>query len=294
MSDRACVRGCTVPDVHYATCEDFGKTGAEATHCKTGGCAPAEARKGVLICDSCYGRVRGLLMNAPDLVGRMRSLADPTKAAVYDRIRVSSSSEIASAPVPADLLDASRDVQATLAWWAGYFGEPTGRAKTDPVGAFEDAHRATLAVLADLDRLANNHATLARLSEWVLDRHEPVDGEREFWSIADAMAKFGPERRERKKREPYTDDLDRELYAEPIPEWGDPLLSRDDAETLAGSTRTLQRWVKAGEIKPAGSIYIAGILTVLYRRSEILATQERMSTRKRSGLAQYTTEEEER
>lgn len=286
MAERACVRGCIVLDVHYATCDDFGKAGTEATSCR--GCAPAEARRGALICDRCFGRLRGLLVNAPDLVGRLRSLADPTKAAVFDRIRVSSSIEGATAPVPPELLDAARDVQRTLAGWAAYFGEPTGRAKTEAVAAFEDAHRASLVVLAELDRVANDLDLVTRMAAGFLDRHEPdEEGIVAFWSVADAMARFGPERRERKPRGPYTDDVDGEESVEPIPEWGDPLLGRDDAETLAGSARTLRRWVKAGSIAPAGSIYIAGVLTQLYRRSEIIATQEHMGARRRGGLAQY-------
>jgi len=298
------VRGCTVRDVHFAACPWLGvEDGSDrAKHMLAdgvptcSGCAPAAARPGALICERCYGRARGLLMNAPDLVGRMRSLADPRKAAVYDRIRVASSSgESAAAPVPAELLDAARDVQGTMAAWSAFFGDPTGRAKTDAIAAFEDAHRASLAVLAELDRVANDRDLVDDLSAGVLDRHTAdAEGVVAFWTVADAMAKFGPERRERKPRDPAiaADEFDGELYAEPTPEWGDPLLGRDDAETLAGSSRTLRRWEKAGEIAPTGRIVIAGVVTKLYRRSEVIATQERMGGRQRAHLAQYRDEED--
>ncbi|MDI9889952.1 hypothetical protein QM517_02105 [Rhodococcus sp. IEGM 1404] len=278
--------------MHFSECPSFGKDIVPPGECQ--GCAPAAARLRAYVCERCYSRSRSLFVNAPDLVGRLRSLADPMKAAVYDRIRVSTSSgEAGAAPVPAELLDAARDVQGTLAAWAAYFGEPTGRAKTDAVAAFEDAHRASLAVLAELDRVVNDRELVDHLSAGVLDRNAPdEDGVRGFWTIADAMAKFGPERHDRTTREEWVDDVTEELHAEGMPEWGDPLLGRDDAETLAGSSRTLRRWEKAGEIAPAGRIVIAGILTKLYRRSEVIATGERMGERQRARLAQYRDDED--
>lgn len=295
MSGRVCIRGCTVAGVHFASCPWLGvEDGSERATSMLAdgvapctGCAPARSRAGALICDRCYGRVRGLLANAPDLVGRLRSLTDPTKATVYDRIRVSSSSgESGAAPASVEVLDAVRDVQETLAGWAAYFHDPTGRAKTDAVAAFEDAHRASLAVLANLDSIANDVELVAHLSAGVLERTQPdADGVRVFWSIADAMSRFGPERRDRGAREEWANHIDREVSVVAVPEWGDPLVGRDEAEVLAGSARTLRRWEKAGEIAPAGRTSIAGVMTKLYRRSELVATGERMGDRQRAGLS---------
>lgn len=278
MSERACIRGCTVPGVHYATCADFGKT--EDTTCA--GCAPAVARDKALVCDRCFRRLRGLLLNAADLVGRLRSLADPSKAKILDRVRVTSSAEVAPAPVSPDLLDAVRDVQGTLRSWAVFLGGGARRVRSEPSSAYEDAHDAAVTILGELDRIVNDRDQVVRLAEGVLNLHPLVDGERPFWSVADAMGRFGAERRT-KDPVPEVEESERLVIVEPVSEWGDPLLNREDAETLAGSARTLRRWVKDGDIAPAGEIRVAGVRTRLFRTSELLAVRERMEGRQRAG-----------
>lgn len=135
MSERGCELGCTVPDLHYASCAWWGveeglvPAVAELPNapevCK--GCAPAPTRDGVMICDRCYRRMRGHIDNAADLVGRLRSLADPRKAMVYDAMRYSSGKGAeAPAPTPADLIDASEDVMRSLRSWAVFVDPRSG------------------------------------------------------------------------------------------------------------------------------------------------------------------------
>lgn len=269
MSDRVCIRGCTQLGVHYATCPDYGMQEAFDQARATGvpdvayeptcrGCAPRECRDGSLICDRCFGRMRALLDDATDLLGRLRAIADPMKATVLDQVRVRASSVEPAAPVDADLLDAIAAVEVVISVWDSW-----GR---------------------DLAAMSNQADTIGWLGERVLDRHTPVDGIRPDWSLRDAVDQWGVERRDRDQT-PYEDD-DREEIVTGAAEWGDELLGRADAETLAGSARTLRRWVKSGDIAPAGTIWIAGVRTTLFRRSELLATQERLSDRQRAGLAQ--------
>ncbi|KEP72870.1 hypothetical protein HR12_39515, partial [Microbacterium sp. SUBG005] len=100
-------------DVHFATCPWLGvEEGSEraaamlaAGVASCSGCAPRIARDGVLLCEGCYRRIRRLLGDVADLIAHLRSLADPLKAAVYDRVMVSSSRPDLPAPVPADLVD---------------------------------------------------------------------------------------------------------------------------------------------------------------------------------------------
>ncbi|MCB8043665.1 hypothetical protein JM654_04000 [Microbacterium oxydans] len=74
----------------------------------------------MLICERCYRSLRRHLEDAADIVGHLRSIADPTKAAVFDRIRVQSSAIEIPAPVAADLIDASNDITTTLNMWANH------------------------------------------------------------------------------------------------------------------------------------------------------------------------------
>lgn len=80
-------------------------------------CVMVEARDGVLLCERCYRRLRRHIEDAADIVGHLRSIADPTTAAVFDRIRVQSSAIEIPAPVAADLIDASNDITTTMNRW---------------------------------------------------------------------------------------------------------------------------------------------------------------------------------
>lgn len=239
MSDRVCLRGCTVRGAHYATCPDYGATSEDVT-CR--GCAPRECRDGSLICDRCFGRMRGLLNDAPDLLGRLRAIGDPSKAAVFDAVRSGASSPEPVAPVGADLLDAIRVVELVIDVMAG----------------------------RDLAAVSNDHRTVSWLSAVVLDRHAPVDGVRSGWSVQDAVDRWGVERVDRNPAPVPEDDGDVTTY--PIPEWGDPLLNREQAEELVGSARTLRRWVQKDLVKPEGQIWTGGKLTQLFRWSDLVET----------------------
>lgn len=259
MSDRYCIRGCVRRGEHYAACQYSGPDYEGAFPCT--GCAPREAREGVLICAGCYGRSRRLLADLDDMMGRLDSLADPMKATPTDKEPGSSSSTEPPAPIDADLIDAIRDVSRTVVAWAEF----TGRRTIDE--AFDD--------------IASDVEDMTRFAEGWLNRTQEVDGIRPFWTVADAMAKWGPERRTKNDSE-WVDDVSGE-EVEAIPEWGDQLLNRDEAAREAGSGSTLRRWVQRELIAPVGTIYIAGRRTTLFRRSEIMRVKEHQSRRQRAG-----------
>lgn len=258
MSDRYCIRGCTVRGEHYAACADGLCTG----------CAPREARDGVLICAGCYGRARRLIRDVDDMMGRLDSLADPMKATPTDKQPGGGGSVEAPAPIDADLLDAIRDVSHTLVAW----GRFTGRRTIDE--AFDD--------------IANDLEDITRFGEGWLDRALVVDGIRGFWTVADAMAKWGPERRT--KGEPEWEEGASVEEIEAIPEWGDQLLNRDEASREAGSASTLRRWVQYELIAAVGTIYVAGRRTTLFRRSEIVQVKYEQSMKQRAGRPRAVTE----
>ncbi|AQY03428.1 hypothetical protein B2G67_11660 [Microbacterium foliorum] len=154
-----------------------------------------EAREGVLLCERCYRALRRHLEDSADLVGHLRSIADPTKATPYDRIRVDSSRPDMPAPVAADLIDASDDIVRTMRAWALYvqFGEEHPwraeglEAGIDAASAWDDVNGCAEVILFDLDSLANNSHQIRALCEGVIDIHR---GEPERWSIADAAARY--------------------------------------------------------------------------------------------------------
>ncbi len=252
MSERACIRGCTLRDVHYASCAYSGPEYTGAFPCR--GCAPRECRDGSLICDRCFGRMRALLADARDLLGRLRAIADPSKATPLDQVRVASSSVEPAAPVGADLLDAIAAVEAAVEW-----------------------------AYVDLSQRTNDLQTMTYLGELLLDRHAPADGVRAMWSVQDAVDHWGVERRDR-NAQPWEDDDDRVEIVTPIPEpQENPIISRAEAEGIAGSARTLQRWIKDGAVVPVGTTYIAGVMTRLFRRAELVGARKEMQDRMNAG-----------
>ncbi|WP_424980965.1 hypothetical protein [Microbacterium sp. S308A+] len=189
MSDRFCLRGCTRRGEHWAVCPDYGR---EDGTCR--GCVQVEARDGALVCERCYRSLRRHLEDAADLVGHLRSLADPTKAAPIARGAGGSRVE-APAPVAADLIDASDDIVRTLRAWALYvqFGEGHPwrveglEAGIDGADAYTDAAGCAEVILDALDGIANDsHQSLA-LCEGVMVVHP---GDPDVWSIADAAARW--------------------------------------------------------------------------------------------------------
>ena len=186
-SDRPCMRGCVVRDAHFAACADFGLADGERT---CAGCVPVSARDGAMICDRCYFRIRRYLDDAPDLVAHLRSITDPTKAAVYDRVMVSSSKPIAPAPVQAELIDASADIVRTLRDWASHVTGKVDGYRLVPGAAadvtFDVAWGFAGTILDAFDEIANT-VEIAALGDAILTRHP---GEPDWWSIADASARW--------------------------------------------------------------------------------------------------------
>lgn len=99
------------PGEHYAACRFSGPDYVGPFPCD--GCAPRECRDGSLVCDRCFGRMRALLADGPDLIGRVRSLADPMKATPTDKAPGGRSSATEPpAPIDADLIDALAVLEA--------------------------------------------------------------------------------------------------------------------------------------------------------------------------------------
>lgn len=259
---RVCIRGCTVKDEHFAVCPDYGKTVAgrlvngEIVKATCPGCVSRECREGALICDRCFGRMRRLLHDAPDLHARLMSIGDPAKAKPTDQSPNGTAPFDASEPIPLDLLDASQAVSLALSvWWAWD---------------------------SDLAAISNDKRAVEWMGRMVLDRHPQVDGLRLAWSVQDAVDRWGVERRDRNPM-PYEDDEDGEIAAFPVKEWRDPYISRSAAEHVVGSARSLRRWVRNGELAPAGTFWIAGVRTTMFRTSEVIATRDRMQAQQITG-----------
>lgn len=278
-----CVLGCAQQGVHFAGCMVYDGKHYDFP-CE--GCAGEPTVGGTLVCSKCRGRFRYVLGQAADLIGRMRSLIDPTSAIVYeDRARrTGSASPEAPAPASADLIDASDALQKGLWRWSPSGGWP----RSDAADAFDDAEAAAAGILAHLDEWLADEDDVYSLHSLLLERH-PVDddGVRAAWSVQDALDKWGAERHEQPAEEAVTASralrpgrVFDESTARPIAEAGDPLLGGQQAAAAAGSLRTLQRWAKAGEIVAETTPYVAGRPTPLYRRSALLATKERMAAAK--------------
>jgi hypothetical protein len=94
--------------------------------------------------------------------------------------------------------------------------------------------------------------------------------------------RWGVERVDRNPQ-PWEDDDERLEIIEPVSEWLNPIVGRDDAEGIAGSASTLRRWIKDGDVTPVGEVYIAGVRTRLFRRAELVACRERMQDRMNTG-----------
>jgi predicted RNA-binding Zn-ribbon protein involved in translation (DUF1610 family) len=189
MSDRVCIRGCTIRGLHYATCPDFGRSDGDCE-----GCAPVEARDGVLLCDRCYGRLRSKLETVPDLVGHLRSIADPLKAMQYDRVMVQGSgSDAAPAPVSADLIDAADDILHAI-----------GAGSLEPGASSESAYRRAYFTIAYLlesfDTIANDRD--AALEWWRLVMSAELPENPEYWTITRVLSRWPLEDRRTWAKQP--------------------------------------------------------------------------------------------
>lgn len=186
------MRGCTVKDAHYATCEDLGSNGPG--QCE--GCAPRTARDGTLLCERCFRNIARLLGEAPDLVAHLRSLANPAKAARYDSVTVMTSKGDPPAPVSADLLDAGNNIIVTLQLWAYRIEHPDAetlpqfrlRAGTPGSTAAIQARQAASVVLSDLGRIANDSQQARTLGDAVLNSQRGNSAGP--WSLAAVSARW--------------------------------------------------------------------------------------------------------
>ncbi|WP_458133492.1 hypothetical protein [Microbacterium arborescens] len=175
-----------------AACDDWGKPEDEA---KCPGCVPVPAADDSMLCARCSRSLTRHLEDAADLIGHLRSIADPMKAAVYDRVMVSASKPDVPAPVAADLLDASDDMMRTLREWALHVQFGPGHpwraqgleAGIDAADAYDDAAGCARVILAALERGLQGTPAVKPLADAVLTRN---DGPGHWWSIADALARW--------------------------------------------------------------------------------------------------------
>lgn len=248
MSERVCVRGCVRKDVHYATCTRRPPEYEGDNPCR--GCAPRECREGSLICDTCFGRMRALLEDVPDLLARLRALADPAKATPTDQAPSGRRSTEPPAPVGSDLLDAIAMVEVANMW--------------------DERH---------LRMASNDRLQILDLGELLLTRHPEVDGLREHWSVQDAVDRWGVERRDPHALPWVEDSGDGEIASFGMPEWGeDRPVSQQDAVALVGVSRfTIARWARKGWLKTIRRVPTGprGSRKTMYLLSELRAAYER-------------------
>lgn len=248
MSDRVCIRDCKKRGIHYATCEGEPCTG----------CAPEVCRDGSMICDRCFGRMRKLLDDAPDLLARLRSIIDPSKATPLDQVRVRVMSTEPAAAVAADPLDAIAAVEGVLDVWAAWS--------------------------KDLQRISNDLEAASWMGVHVLDRHKADDGLRELWSVQDAVDRWGVERREKDKYV-FPDEPDREEEVTPVREFFDPTLTVKQAAERKGVTQqAVRKWVALGVLVPRMKVKgPRGSVMHLFYASEIDAAADLMEERAKAG-----------
>lgn len=214
MTDRSCIRGCVQVGIHYATCQHSGPDYTGQFPCR--GCAPRECRDGSLICDKCFGRMTWILDNLRDLHGRLTAKADPLTATPLDNIRIRTTTTDLPAAQDADILDALHAVQAALYW-----------------------------TTTDLRTVTNDRNIIIALGELLLDRHKPVNGIRDAWSVQDAIDTWGIERKADTYVYPEADNDETEPA--PVTEWYDPLLTvRQAAHRHKVTERAVQLWIQKG------------------------------------------------
>jgi hypothetical protein len=297
MHERECVRGCTIRGVHFATCADYGLAEAAEKAREAGvtdveyvptchGCAPQLAREGAMVCDRCYTSIRRNITNAPDIASRLRSLVDPSKAAVYDRVRISgSAADTPGLEKLADLLDAAEDVMRTLRTWAVYVDPRSGVIGGMPAGAgplvvYDYGRTCADVLLGDFDRLANRRDDIIQLGDATITRHPAdEDGIRPFWSVVDAISRYRLERPDTAEVVWEPEDDGDELYSAGVHEWNDRIVTRADALRHAGSAWTLNRWMKEEGLEPVAVTYGPMGRVTWFRESALTAIAERMLTR---------------
>lgn len=228
-----CTRGCLQADVHYADCSIYDDAPVGP---RCGGCAPAPVVDGLLLCERCYRRMRGLLRNAFDLLARLRTMTGQAKAVIYSPVKVSSSRGSAPEQVGSELLDAITEISANLSRWSRFID---------------------LSTLRGLDAVLTDVEQTWRLSAAVLDAHSEDETGARHWSLADAAARWGVERRDRHVYPAARQADDEDTFEEPAPvtEWYDPLLTIKQAALHVRKTqRSVQTWIAEGHLEVAASL----------------------------------------
>lgn len=260
-----CIRGCST---HVAACANYGKSGAFACDCET----PAPTVYGTLICASCNRRLRGMLRNASDLLGRMRTLASQGKAVIYSPVKASPRGSAPRDQITAELLDALLWLEAALSVWWQHFDRRT---------------------LEGLDGLLTDPRNVEDLWDLVLDRHE-VDGEghRAVWSLQDAADRWGIERRDRHVYPTAADAAEAiEVERSSVPEWYDRLLTTQQAAQLVGKTqRIIQKWIADGDLPVAMRVRLPNgtVIRSVYTSKVIAVATAKKPGRPRKELATTT------
>lgn len=294
IRDGWCVRGCTVTGSHWAACPDYA-AGADTVSCR--GCAPSPAYATSVVCTRCFGRMRGLLRDVPDLVGRVRSLSDQARATAM--VPVKRSSPTTAGPVDqvsADELEAVSAILLNLRDWAHTLATAdrapsyrhTRSASLTAEHATELAADYAEVIVGRLEVVCADVDQVLALAEAVLVIHPTAAGERTVWSIADARARWGVERRDRHVHPDVDDDEPDwvESHA-PVREWYDPLLETKMAARRGDVTeRQLRKWVAAGVLVPVARVRLpTGHVQKWFRASEVDAAAAMMRARRHAGVA---------
>lgn len=283
--ERVCVRGCVLRDGHGSGCVGVEQPDGSFS-CR--GCAPAPARAGVLVCDRCYRRADRLLSDAPDLLGRLRSLSDPTRAMVIEQVKTSSQLSETIAPVSPDLLDAATEIMRNLRDWADHLdGRPMPREREAGMPAevaYDRARMDVVAIRAHLERALNDTTQIAAFCSAVLDHHGEDEHGARHWSIADAAARWGVERRDRDKHRHVfpAETITEEESAQPVREWHNPLITlAQAAERHDVAERTIRKWMKAEVLTARARVRGAGGTVVTYFfAADVDAAAEAMAERR--------------
>lgn len=315
MTDRTCIRGCTRRNRHYAACEDFGRTdgacggcvlteardGALVCHRCYGQLRRTLERTPTLI-EHMRTSLTGVRAKRYDHMpsGTRGHSTEPTSVDVLDA-SVDIMTAIYAAPVgasatPAQWAESARagiaqvldrydelanDMHAFEQWWllvmphsvpgVPGFWTISGALARWPIE--ERRQRATAPCPdCDLQTVTISPPSGPRAPIWYActscrwERSERDDDG--LWEAVfgkyDATAAGAP--------------TDTELLAIDIPEWDDPLLTRDEAIQIAGTARTLQRWQKRGLVAPEKKIQgVEGDgrrQLVLFRRSDLQRARE--------------------
>lgn len=186
-------------------------------------------------------------------MGRLNAIADPLKAAVLDHVRIRATTTEPPAAVGSDILDALGTLNAVAEW-----------------------------AYVDLSTVTNDRDTIVWLAEHVLERHKPVDGIRQAWSVQDAKDQWGVERESDPTKFVFPDDDDDEEGA-PIHEWYDPLMTLKQASVRTKLTqRAVQKWVEKGVLAPVAKLRENGQVVSYFRASAIDRAAKEMTTRRKN------------